>query len=341
MIVNTFVVLLLSYISILTIFIVNLRISQRYNIPYLFYLTVIISLISVVYIPSILAPQSTDNFRIRLFIGTLNIQFTLKFLELVFYFPWEYVREMPWKFTFIYLNSFPQMPESKEKFLSVMNPIIHRQNIQTILRGICQLIIIQMLLYFISSEWLSAPSSSLPPVIRYLRYALFSVLLYLAIDAMTGVGFGTYGFLFNIQMKPIFPAFPFASTSLRQFWSRRWNRLIQTSLHLLSFVIIPNLLAICISLNNTAKSFLAFTISGFIHEYVLWFATGIWSGRYMIFFWIHFLLILFEIQMKFPINPSTFHRKVLGWLWTTGITWITTPLFFDPIIESTNVSNVK
>ncbi|UJR26030.1 hypothetical protein I4U23_007376 [Adineta vaga] len=344
MVENTLIVFCLSYILIFIIYLISLRISQYYNVPYFFYLISIVCSYGAIFIPTFLELQSTvfvDNVSMNFFIGGLSILFTMKFFELAFSYPWIYIRQIPASFVVMYIISFPQMAETKEKFSSLSSPTRRQENIRSISRGICQLIILQILRYLISPVWLALPSSSLSLFARYIRYGLFSIFLYLTIDTISGIGFGIYGLVFDISMKSVFPAFPFTSTSLREFWSRRWNRLIQTSLHLLSFIAIPSLLNPLISFNNTIKGFLAFTISGLIHEYVLWFVTGKWSGQYMIFFWIHGVLVFLEVTLKFPIKPNTSSGKFFGWLWTIGITWITSPLFFDPVIDRNHISNVE
>jgi hypothetical protein len=142
-------------------------------------------------------------------------------------------------------------------------------------------------------------------------------------------------------MNSVFPSFPFASTSLRDFWSYRWNKLIKLSLHRISFVVIPKLIDPIISMNKTAKGLFAFILSGFIHEYALWFISDNWSGRNMLFFFLHGLFVLLETTIKLPAKPSTLKGKLVGWMWTIGIMFITSPLFFDPLIEAGLFADMK
>ena len=142
-------------------------------------------------------------------------------------------------------------------------------------------------------------------------------------------------------MKPAFPLSHLFLQVFRDFWSYRWNNLVKTSLQLTSFVVIPKLINPLIPMSKTAKSLFAFTLSGCIHEYVLWFTGNKWSGKNMIFFFLHGLFVLLEITIKLPAKPNTLKGKIIGWLWTLTIMLITAPLFFDPFVETGVFSNMK
>jgi hypothetical protein len=248
---------------------------------------------------------------------------------------------MPLKLVVIYLVALPRMPESEEKLLELSRQVVHRESLLSIFRGICEFITLRTLLVLIPFEWLSLSSSSFPLIFRFLRYGLLSFILYLSIAFMSNFGFGIYSILFNLRMNSVFPSFPFASTSLRDFWSYRWNKLIKLSLHRISFVVIPKLIDPIISMNKTAKGLFAFILSGFIHEYALWFISDNWSGRNMLFFFLHGLFVLLETTIKLPAKPSTLKGKLVGWMWTIGIMFITSPLFFDPLIEAGLFADMK
>jgi hypothetical protein len=248
---------------------------------------------------------------------------------------------MPLKLVVMFLCALPRMPESEAKLSELSRQDVRREGILYILRGICEFIILGILMYLIPFEWLSLPSSSFSLIFRFFRYGLLSIILYLSIDFVCSFGFGIYSLLFNVRMNSVFPVFPFTSTSLRDFWSYRWNNLIKTSLHMISFVVIPKLIDPIITMNKTAKGLFAFALSGFIHEYALWFISNKWSGRNMIFFLLHGLLVLLEITIKLPARPNTLKGKLMGWMWTTGVMLITSPLFFDPFIETGVFSSSK
>jgi hypothetical protein len=266
---------------------------------------------------------------------------SLKFLELAFGYEWIYTQQIPLKLMLMYILALPRMPESVAKLSELSKQYVRREGFLSISRGICQFIILRIALYLIPIEWLSLSSSLCPPIFRFLRYGLLTSLLYLSVDSVTSIGFGVYSIIFNLRMKPVFPAFPFTATSLRYFWSYRWNHLIQSSLHLISFVVVPKLIDPIIPMNKTAKSLFAFALSGFIHEYALWFVSDKWSGKNMTFFLLHSFLVLLEITIKLPAKPNTSEGKLMGWIWATGITLMTSPLFFDPLIEAKVFANMK
>jgi hypothetical protein len=251
------------------------------------------------------------------------------------------MKQMPLKLIFMYLVAFPRMPKSEAKLSELSNEDIRREAISSISCGILQFIIIQAILYLIPIEWVALPSVSFPLVYCFLRYGLLTIILYLSIGYPTNFGFGLYSLLSNVPMNPVFPSFPFASTSIRDFWSYRWNNFIKSSLHLMSFVIIPKLIDPIIPMNKSVKGLIAFALSGFIHEYAIYFMSSKWSGRNMLFFLLHGFLMLFEVKINFPVKPETLLGKFFGWLWTIGIFLLTSPLFFDPLIEAGFFANMK
>jgi len=248
---------------------------------------------------------------------------------------------MPLKLVVMYLCALPRMPESEEKLSELSRQVVHKESLFSIFRGICEFITFQTLLILIPFEWLSLSSSSFPFIFRFLRYGLLSFILYLSIASTCNFGFGIYSILFNLRMNSVFPSFPFASTSLRDFWSYRWNNLVKSSLQRISFVVIPKLIDPIISMNKTAKGLLSFTLSGFIHEYALWIISDKWSGRNMLFFFLHGLFVLLETTINLPAKPITLKGKLAGWMWTIGIMLITSPLFFDPFIEAGLFADMK
>jgi hypothetical protein len=344
MIENTLSILCLCYVCIFITFIISFCISQYYNSPRLIHLISIISSISILVISVFLKIQSSWfvlSPQAAFSLSGFGIFSALKYLELAFGYKWTYTRQMPLKLVVMYLLALPKMPESEEKLSDLSRQYVRRESIVSISRGICQFIILRTVLYLIPIGWLSLSSSSFPPLFRFLRYALLTFLLYLSVDFVSGIGFGIYGIIFKLRMNSVFPAFPFVATSLRDFWSYRWNNLIKSSLHLISFVVLPKLIDPIIPMNKVAKSLFAFTLSGFIHEYAIWFVSGNWSGKNMIFFLLHGLLVLLEITIHLPVKPNTLKGKLMGWIWTTGITLMTSPLFFDPLIEAGVFASMK
>lgn len=344
MVENILATLLGSYASVMIIFISSLYISRYLKSPHIFHFISIISSISLIFIFVYLKLQSSwfvHNQILAFVLSAYSIVLVFKFLELSFAYEWTYIKQMPLKLLVMYLAAFPRMPKSEAKLLELSNEDIRRESILSITCGIFQFIIVQTILYLIPIEWLALSSVSFPLGFRFLRYGLLTIILYLSIGYPTNFGFGIYSLLSNIPMNPVFPSFPFVSTSIRDFWSYRWNNFVKSSLHLMSFVIIPKLIDPIIPMSKSVKGLIAFALSGLIHEYAIYFMSSKWSGRNLLFFLLHGLLILFEIKIKLPAKPTTLHGKLIGWIWTIGIFLITSPLFFEPLIETGIFANMK
>ena len=344
MIENTLNIILASYAGAIIAFILGLYIGRYFKSPLVFRLIAVITSVSLMLIFIALKMQSSwfVHHPCGAFaISAYSVVLGLRLLELSFAYQWSYVQKMPLKLVVFYCLAFPRMPESEDKLSDLSNSDINRQSMISVIRGASQILICQFLIYFTPLEWLTVPSASFPLFVRFFRDGLLSIVLYLYIDGATNFGFGFYGYLTKITMCPAFPAFPFISTSLRDFWSYRWNNLIKSSLHLMSFVIIPKLLEPIVSLPNPIKGLLAFAISGFIHEYALRFVSDTWSGKNMLFFLLHGVFMLFELTMKFPARPQSVHGKLFGWMWTLGMFLLTSSLFFDPMIERGVFASMK
>ena len=344
MIENTLNALLATFAAAIMMFVMGLYISRYFNSPSLLRLIATMSAAGIVLISVYLKQQSSwfvGHSFAGFAISAYSLLLGLRLLELVFAYQWSYVRQMPLKLVLLYFLAFPRMPTSEDKFSELSNQYTNRESIKSMLHGIFQVVLCQLLVYFAPSAWFTLPSTSFPLFVRFARNGLLSFLLYLGIGAATDFGFGLYSYLTKIPMNRAFPLFPFTSTSLRDFWSYRWNNLIKSSLHLMSFTVIPNFVQPIVSIPNSVKGLLAFAISGVIHEYALRFISNTWSGKNMLFFLLHALFMLFELKMKIPTRAHSLHGKLLGWVWTLTVFITTSSLFFDPMIERGVFANMK
>ncbi|CAF2066277.1 unnamed protein product [Rotaria magnacalcarata] len=344
MVESAVVTLVSSFFIIVILYICILRASQYFNTPHVVHFVSIISSISLLFVSvyvKLSSPLFIRSSLVTFSLGGLTSLTSFKFLELAFAYKWTYIRQMPLKLVVLYFLALPRMPESEAKLKDISKQNVRGECFGMILQGIYKFIIFQTILYLIPFEWLATSPSPMWPTSYCIRYGLLGAILYLSMDSVTGISFGFYILLFNIRITPVFPAFPFVSTSLREFWSKRWNNLVKTSLQLISFFVIPKLIDPIKPMSKTIKSLFAYVLSGCLHEYLIWFISGKWSGKSMIFFSIHGLLVLLEIKMKLPIRSNTFQGKLTGWIWTIGIMFITSPLFFDPFIEAGLFSAMK
>lgn len=341
---NTPNIILATYAGVIVAFILGLNIGRYFQSSFLFRLIAVITSFSLMLIFISLKMQSSwfvQHPFAAFAISAYSVVLGLRLLELSFAYSWSYVQKMSLKLLVIYFLAFPRMPDSEDELTNLTNQDTNRQSMISAIRGISQILICQVLLYFTPLDWLTEPSVSFPSGLRFIRDGLLSIFLYLYIDGATSFGFGFYSYLTKIPMCPAFPSFPFISTSLRDFWSYRWNNLIKSSLHLMSFVIIPKFLEPFVSIPKPIKGLFAFAISGFIHEYALRFLSDTWSGKNMLFFLLHGGFMIFELTMKFPARPKSLYGKFFGWMWTLGVFLLTSSLFFDPMIERGIFASMK
>jgi hypothetical protein len=330
--------LLLINACVVTVFVFGLSVNRHSSSPHIFHSIAIACSLLLLFLPIIFhfySPWSLIEEQLAAFATGSSFMFALKLLELAFAKEWTLTRNMTLKHVIISLITLPLTSESvadpsKERIQNV-----RRENILQILRGICQIAVMRALIYMIPHDWLSLPSSSFPPIVWPFRYALLFILLYLSFATISNIMFGITGFLFNIRMNSFFPALPFASTSLRDFWSRRWNAYVKASLHCMAFVIVPKSIGSRKTINKMASGLIAFALSGVMHEYELTLITNRWCGKNMIFFLLNGLLVLFEITVNIPMKPGSSIGKVIGWAWAMG-----TLLVLEPWIEAGHFANM-
>ena len=334
----------LFYTCMVCFYLANLRISHRFDSSRCFQsvsLACSLLTISVSIAFKLHSSALPGNPHANAATAALGFILTLKFLELSFAQEWIYTRAMPLKLVLIYLITFPRMPESIVNLAKWPTGHVRYHSMETLLKGIAEYCILRIVLSPIPTEWLSISSISLSPAVRLFRYGLLCIVLYLLLTFCLNIMFGLAGLVFNAQMNPMFPAFPLTATSLRDFWSYRWNNYVKSSLHRISFLVAPKLLSPVMTMNKKASGLFASALSGLFHEYIAWFITNRWSGKNMIFFLLQGLLVRLEIAMKLPSRPATLTGKFLGWLWTLAIILVTSPLFFDPWIEAGLFINLK
>eukprot|EP00668_Euglena_longa_P042023 GGOE01055389.1.p1 GENE.GGOE01055389.1~~GGOE01055389.1.p1 ORF type:complete len:252 (+),score=35.81 GGOE01055389.1:178-933(+) len=145
---------------------------------------------------------------------------------------------------------------------------------------------------------------------------------------------------------------PYMSTSLADFWGRRWNMVASSSLRHLIYdpiregrVVPKEHTEFRHDPRDSSEqrrkawgSFMAFLVSGLMHEYIMWIATGFWSGEMFLFFVVHGLATNAERAGKafwthhgLPPIP-----QLLSIALTIGFLFTTAELLFYPPIFSAN-----
>jgi hypothetical protein len=164
--------------------------------------------------------------------------FALKFLGFAFGQDWIFARKMTPKQVTLECLTFPLTTESSTEKSFECAVDARRESIYTILRCISKIVVLRTLFRVIPFERFSLPPSSFLPLLWPVRYALLAVIIYLYLPMSFDIVFGFTGLLFNVRMNSPFPSNPFLSTSLRDFWSRRWNMYIKRVLHRTCFTFV-------------------------------------------------------------------------------------------------------
>jgi hypothetical protein len=335
-----FINLWFLFAGVVTLFILGLLISRHLDSARLFHSLSIGCAILALYMPIFLKFQSSWSFasiHVNNLAAAPGFLFALKFLELSFGLEWTYTQTITWKQLAINFSAFPETLNSGIEH----SQDARRKSIFNILRAVIQFVVLRAILRFTPIEWVSQPLSLLSPVLWPFRYALLGIILYLVIAMAFNFVFGIGGFIWNVRMNSMFPAFPYFATSLRDFWSRRWNAYVKTLLHRISFIVIPKLIGTNKTMTKATSGFIAFAISAVFHEYLFMVSYGRWSGKNMIFFLLHGVLTRLEIASQSLVKTTYPMGKLLGWAWTMGILLVTSPLFFDPWIETNYLVNLK
>lgn len=162
----------------------------------------------------------------------------------------------------------------------------------------------------------------------YLLLAIYSLHLYLALELVLAAAAVIASLLLprGLQLEPQFDA-PYLSTSLTDFWGRRWNIMVSSILR-------PSVyLPVRSRCGRPAGVLATFFVSGLMHEFMFWYITlAPPTGEVTAFFEIHAVCVVAEevarrLGWRFPAPLAT--PLTLGFVAATGF-W----LFFPPILRS-------
>lgn len=162
----------------------------------------------------------------------------------------------------------------------------------------------------------SGPDSH--PALRWAAAAAFVVATADALDGLVRASFRLAGF----TVAPLQRA-PFRSTSLREFWGRRWNRVVQGWLS--EHVFTP----VARRHGAAAGTSAAFGASAALHAYILLAAAGPGpAAAWAAFFALHGALVLAERRL----GVSRW-RPGLARAWTFSTLAASAPLFVEPMLR--------
>ncbi|KAJ3706231.1 hypothetical protein LUZ61_009936 [Rhynchospora tenuis] len=161
----------------------------------------------------------------------------------------------------------------------------------------------------------------------YTLLSLYTCHLYLGLElAMTLTGI-TASIILNMPIEPQFND-PFLATSLRDFWSRRWNIMLSQTLRQLVYDPVAPRLGPAIGLITS------FLVSGLMHEVIFYYlASTRPTGEVMSFFLLQGLGIIVEHIVK---RATTWRpHKIIACPMTIGFVMISAFwLVFDPLLRT-------
>ncbi|KAI9331601.1 hypothetical protein BDR26DRAFT_870080 [Obelidium mucronatum] len=186
-----------------------------------------------------------------------------------------------------------------------------------------------------------------------IEHSVFGVLLYGTVELYFHLLFFPLILVLNAPFVPVFNA-PYRATSVRDFWSRRWNLFVKEILHTIGFGWTRRLLT---SKDATGKdrhnakkvilsSLAAFGMSSLLHEYFIFMLTNeTLFGENTLFFMAHGILCVLQVEIQ---RYTGFGRtwgtgliwNVLGWFATMTVLLFTSPLFVAPFGRSQIVLSV-
>ncbi|XP_074567551.1 putative long-chain-alcohol O-fatty-acyltransferase 4 [Curcuma longa] len=162
----------------------------------------------------------------------------------------------------------------------------------------------------------------------YLLLAIYSIHMYLALELVLAAAAVVASLLLPqaLQLEPQFDA-PYLSTSLTDFWGRRWNIMVSAILRPSVYLPVRN------RCGRPAGVLATFLVSGLMHEFMFWYMTlAPPTGEATAFFEIHAVCVVAEevarrLGWRLPAPVAT--PLTLGFVAATGF-W----LFFPPILRS-------
>ncbi|KMZ62139.1 MBOAT (membrane bound O-acyl transferase) family protein [Zostera marina] len=174
---------------------------------------------------------------------------------------------------------------------------------------------------------------------RMLLLAVYGVHMYLILDLVLAfAALLPVPFLAGrkLQFEPQFSP-PYLSTSLQDFWGRRWNLMVTRLLH--SIVYVP----VKAYFGHSAGTVSAFMVSGAMHEALFWYITSQRpTGECMCFFALHGACTALEIRVKKVLGREKGWRPlptVVAAPLTLTFVIMTAQWLFFPQLLSSNVEN--
>jgi hypothetical protein len=162
---------------------------------------------------------------------------------------------------------------------------------------------------------------NLPLPLEVVRLVLGGLLVYTGMEALTEAVRLVHGMV-GVSVPPLQDR-PITSMSIREFWSRRWNRPVSGWLDQFIFEPVARRLGVEWAL------FAAFAVSALLHAWMFLVASGrlaaIMAGAFFLF---QALLVLGESAVKLRQQSPRLRR-----CWTAGLLCLSSPLFVEPALQ--------
>ena len=135
-------------------------------------------------------------------------------------------------------------------------------------------------------------------------------------------------------MKPLFNE-PWLSSSPRDFWSVRWQLMLNECFKELGYLPARNLFASFVpkKVGKIMGVLGAFGVSALIHEYLIIGDFDVWTGEHFFFFMIHgVIFILWEVAFGYENkNENVKIKRLLKRVLLAVIYSLTLPAFIEPL----------
>ncbi|GBB92943.1 hypothetical protein RclHR1_02090007 [Rhizophagus clarus] len=147
-------------------------------------------------------------------------------------------------------------------------------------------------------------------------------------------------FLFNT--KHLFSE-PWMSSSPRDFWSTRWQLLINEGLKELGYYPVKNLFTPIFSkkIANIMGVLGAFGVSALLHEYLIIANFNVWTGEQFFFFMMHGVIFILWEAIFNNKSEDTKITKFLKWFLLLNINLILLPGLIEPSLRNFKFSDIS
>lgn len=168
-----------------------------------------------------------------------------------------------------------------------------------------------------------------PSSTTYYIYVMGQVLtLFLVLSAVSDTGSAIFNLVFACSIGDNWQ-YPLLTTSPRDFWSKRWNRLCRKYFHVIIFKPIVNH-----THSPTLAGIVIFLISGLMHDYLNYVSMGDISFDSTIYFLIHGTACSIQVYLQRRYAIFNTVPAFIAWTLNSIFFVATAPIFFAPYIRT-------